>query len=128
MLQRRKHVSSIQELELSGLLEVLQQPQSSSLDPRLHPINTLHSINEARKLPGCTTRPQADQLRMRSVKVLEVSLLNSKMCEVTWFFASKQCHDSSSNPYACGSSMPSRMLQTTNIPASIFWACREDRP
>ena len=84
MMQNRKHVSSIRELELGGLLEVLQQPLSSSSDPYLHPINTLHSINEARKLPGYATLSQADQLRRRTVKVLEVSLLNPNMRDVTW--------------------------------------------
>ena len=69
MAQHRKHVSSRRELELNRLWESLQQPQGSSSDPCQNPLNTLHSINEARKLPGYGPVPEADQLRMKSIKV-----------------------------------------------------------
>ncbi|KAK9853926.1 hypothetical protein WJX84_008662 [Apatococcus fuscideae] len=64
----RKHVSSLRELELNRLLDTLRQPPGTGFKFGPHPINALHSINEARKLPGYGRASQADQLRMRSVK------------------------------------------------------------
>lgn len=74
LVQRRKHVSSQRELEVSRLLQALHQPQGSSSDPHQHPLNTLHSINEARKLPGYGPVSEADQLRMMSIKVIKMRL------------------------------------------------------
>lgn len=68
-------MSSLHELGLNRLLDNLRQPQGSSTQPQPHSINALHSINEARKLPGYGQKSQPDQLRMRSVKVLCKDLL-----------------------------------------------------
>ncbi|KAK9853925.1 hypothetical protein WJX84_008662 [Apatococcus fuscideae] len=69
----RKHVSSLRELELNRLLDTLRQPPGTGFKFGPHPINALHSINEARKLPGYGRASQADQLRMRSVKEMLVN-------------------------------------------------------
>ena len=76
MVQHRKHVSSLRELELNRLLDTLRQPPGSNFEFGPHPINAIHSINEARKLPGYGRVPQADMLRMRSVKVHTIQLLS----------------------------------------------------
>ena len=69
-------MSSLQELELNRLLDNLRQPGGSSTQPWPHSINALHSINEARKLPGYGQKSQPDQLRMRSVKVRYTQMLS----------------------------------------------------
>ena len=69
-------MNSLRELELNRLLDTLRQPPDSDFEFGPHPLNALHSINEARKLPGYGRVPQADMLRMRSVKVRPIQVLS----------------------------------------------------
>ncbi|KAK9853888.1 hypothetical protein WJX84_002193 [Apatococcus fuscideae] len=69
---RRKHVSSVREMELKALLAGLEQPQGLDSASHQDPIGTIQSLNNVMKLPGSASRALPEQMRVHAVKGMMV--------------------------------------------------------
>ncbi|KAK9853887.1 hypothetical protein WJX84_002027 [Apatococcus fuscideae] len=69
---RRKHVSSVREIELKALLAGLEQPQGLDSASHQDPIGTIQSLNNVMKLPGSASRALPEQMRVHAVKGMMV--------------------------------------------------------
>ena len=70
VLQRRKHVSSLQETELKALLAGLDHSQATDTSTTQDPLNILDCINNVRRLPGCGRSAPPAVLRRELTKVM----------------------------------------------------------